>query len=85
MNIKCPCCENYTHDNDLYLFEICEVCGWQYDGAHQKDPNATGGANAISLNKARDNYKKFGASKERLVGTNRVRLPLVEELPENNI
>jgi len=82
MNIKCPCCEYYTHIEDLYLFQICEVCGWQYDGVYHDKPNATGGANSISLNKARKNYKQFGAIEKRFIGS--VRVPLPEELPENN-
>ena len=81
--IQCPCCGYYTHDEDFYLFEFCDVCKWQYDEVVHKDPDLKGGANKISLNEARENYKKYGVCD--LIFLGRGRKPLPEELPENNI
>jgi hypothetical protein len=70
---KCPCCGYYTHVYEFpgQRFEICAVCNWQ------DDPTYWGGANAISLNEARENYKKFGASEECFLDS--VRPPTEEE------
>ncbi len=57
--MKCPCCGYYTISE---IFEICEVCDWQYDEvAHDRPNEYVGGANKMSLNKARENYLEFGA------------------------
>ena len=82
-NVKCPCCGYYTHTEDCYLFEICKVCFWQYDLTSHDTPNVKSGANKISLNEARENYKKYGVSELEYI--NNVRKPLPEELPENNL
>ncbi len=78
-NLKCPCCENYTI---IEIFDICDVCYWQYDKvAHNRGDEYVGGANKVSLTEARNNYKKFGASEKRF--ENDVRSPRSDELPEN--
>ena len=82
---KCPCCGYYTFESDLGdgpLFDYCEVCSWQYDPVAHTKPNIEIGANHISLNEARVNYKIFGAIKEKYIGDSRS--PFKEELPENN-
>ena len=82
--VQCPCCGYYTHSENLYFFEICEVCFWKYEEAAHNKPNVNiEGANKVSLNKARENYKKYEVCEPRLLGSNRK--PLPEELPENNI
>lgn len=81
MLYRCDCCGYYTLEDEVY--EICSVCQWQEDYITRKDPDFTGGANEVSLNEARNNYKLFGASEKKYVG--RVRKPLSEELPENQI
>jgi len=82
MNIKkkykCPCCNNYTLENEPPgSFEICPVCFWEDDNVQFLYQDYEGGANDISLNKARDNYKKFGAILEEHVAS--VRLPYENE------
>ncbi|RUT05051.1 hypothetical protein DSM106972_038720 [Dulcicalothrix desertica PCC 7102] len=58
----CPCCENLTLEEDrIGSFEICPVCFWENDNIQFDDPDYEGGANKVSLNQARQNYKKFGA------------------------
>ena len=56
---KCPVCGKFEfeHDND---FDVCEVCHWQNDGVQNDDPDYFGGANWMTLNKARANWEKHG-------------------------
>ena len=83
MKIKCPCCGYYTIDSiDEIIFDICEVCFWQYDEIAHNNPSFNIGANKVSLNDARINYKKFGACDSKF--RNLVRKPLTEEYPEFN-
>ncbi len=83
--IQCPCCGYFTIENDdEVIFDFCDVCGWQFDVVAHNNPDISIGANKISLNEARENYSKFGVSKKRLIGTNQVRKPRMDELPENN-
>ena len=60
------------------------VCFWQYDVVGQDNPNdIVGGPNGkLSLNQARDNYKKFGACSEDMVPY--VRKPNKEEIDIEN-
>jgi len=81
--VKCPCCGNYTIDGeDEVITDICPVCFWQYDEVCHNKPELSGGANHVSLNEAKSNYKKYKVSDIRF--TNNVRLPKREEFPENN-
>lgn len=77
---QCPCCEHYTlskkPDN---TFQLCPVCYWEDDGVQLNDPEYTGGANEVSLNQARTNFKKIGAVEPHF--KEYVRLPLNTEPP----
>lgn len=74
--IKCPCCEYYTIDTeDEIIVDICEICLWQYDEVAHKNPEKRIGANKISLNEAKNNYKRFGLSKKEHIGKNINRMP----------
>jgi Cysteine-rich CPCC len=76
----CPCCSYLTLDEEPSgTFNICKVCYWEDDNVAFDDPDFAGGANVVSLNTARDNFKKFRASEERWLS--RVRPPLPEEIP----
>ncbi len=78
--MKCPCCGYYTISE---IFEICKVCFWQYDEvAHDRPDEYVGGANNLSLTEARNNYLNFGVSEFKFIDS--VRLPINDELPENN-
>jgi len=80
MKHQCPCCDNFTIKNpDPLEHEICPVCFWENDPIQNADPEYDGGANKVSLSKARKNYKKFGASEEKFVS--KVRKPKKSELP----
>jgi hypothetical protein len=77
----CPCCGYLTlslPQGGSYL--LCPVCYWEDDQVQFDDPNYTGGANEESLNMARDNFKKIGASSRRALTF--VRAPLANEQPE---
>lgn len=76
---RCPCCGYLTIDdsNDV-ITDICEVCFWQYDEVAQDVPNRIIGANGVSLNMAKKNFKLFGAVEERFLGM--VRPPYEDEL-----
>lgn len=74
---QCPCCGYYTLGDRPGSFDICSVCYWEDDNIQRDDPNYAGGANDISLNEARKNYKKIGAMSPEHLGS--VRPPLDEE------
>ena len=73
----CPCCEFKTLDSAQGLFDICPVCYWEDDNIQRSDPDYKGGANSISLNEARQNYKKTGAISSEYLAY--VRFPLEDE------
>ena len=79
MNKKyhCPCCEYFTLRDESGHFDICEVCYWEDDSIQSFDPEYRGGANTMSLNEARANYKRIGAIEECFLKY--VRLPTQEE------
>lgn len=76
----CPCCGYLTMDGpERGTFDICPVCRWEDDPVQFEDPDFPGGANRVSLNQARANYLKFGASSEDRMS--RVRKPHPNEIP----
>jgi len=75
---RCPCCGYRTLDDAPGCFDICPVCYWEDDNIQRDDPDYKGGANDISLNEARENYKKIGAISEEYCDS--VRLRLDEEI-----
>ncbi len=62
-NKQCSCCGQYTLEKDS-IFEICKVCGWQDDGLQNDNPDYKGGANKMSLNEAKEAYKKVKSSED---------------------
>lgn len=84
---KCKCCGYYTltekpvdPDIEPGTFEICPVCGWEDDSLQFLNPNMRGGANRVSLNQAKANFIKFGASDETYIDS--VRKPKKNEMPK---
>lgn len=73
----CPCCGFHTLDDRAGTFDICPVCYWEDDIIQYEKPDYDGGANEISLNTARENFKKFGAISTMYLKY--VRAPLDEE------
>ncbi len=76
----CPCCGFITRGEEAPgTFEICSICYWEDDYSQYYRPDSVGGANNVSLNQARKNFKEFGAiSKEELKF---IRQPLEDEIP----
>jgi hypothetical protein len=71
-----------VEQDDEPLFEICEVCFWQYDAVAHDKPDTMKGANRITLKQAQENFRQYGVCKPEF--KNKIRAPLEEELPENN-
>ncbi|MEG0845152.1 MAG: CPCC family cysteine-rich protein [Raoultibacter sp.] len=58
----CPCCGYLTLDKQPPgTFDICPVCYWEDDATQFEDPQMQGGANFVTLDQARENFKDFGA------------------------
>jgi len=77
--VKCPCC-GYKTLSKIGNDEICKVCFWHDDGQNDSDADdVRGGPNyELSLSAARINYKRIGASSEKVL--RHVRKPLDSEL-----
>ena len=74
MRYQCKCCGYYTMtekpvdpDRAPGTFEICPVCRWEDDSLQFLNPDMRGGANRVSLNEAKENFKKFGACEEECI------------------
>lgn len=68
MKYPCPCCGYYTHKHEPDgSYDICPVCFWEDDPVQLEDPQYEGGANHVSLEQARLNYKEFGACEEKML------------------
>lgn len=76
-SFKCPCCGIYIFEDGPGSYDICPICYWEDDLVQYNDPAYSGGANALSLNASRENYKRFGACEERFLDM--VRKPTDEE------
>jgi Cysteine-rich CPCC len=76
----CVCCGFLTLDErPPGTFEICPVCWWEDDNVQANDVEFAGGANAICLREAQENFRAFGAAEARFRG--RVRKPRPDEVP----
>lgn len=63
---ECPCCGYLTlTEKPPGTHEICPVCFWEDDLVQYNDHDFQGGANKVSLNKAKANYHLFGAVDEK--------------------
>ncbi len=77
---RCPCCGYLTiDDSEEVITDVCDVCFWQYDEAAHREPNRIIGANKVSLNTAKENFKSFGAVEKRFITL--VRAPYDDEIP----
>lgn len=62
-HFPCPACHFRTRLEEAFgSYAICPVCFWEDDEAQELDPELAGGANAVSLKEARENFQKFGAT-----------------------
>lgn len=53
----CPCCGALSLD-EKDDWDICSLCGWEDDTLQSKKPDLSGGANIMSLNEAKRNFKE---------------------------
>jgi hypothetical protein len=78
MKFNCPCCNYKTlEDEPPGTFQICPVCYWEDDNVQFDNVNFSGGANNVSLNVAKENFKTIGAVEDRFIAF--VRLPFDNE------
>jgi hypothetical protein len=76
----CPCCGFLTlPEEPPGSLDLCQVCFWQDDSVGFAEPWHAVGANHISLNDARENFRRIGVSEERM--RPHVRPPRPEEYP----
>lgn len=75
----CPCCGYLTLPELRGSFTICEVCRWEDDDIQFDDPDFRSGANDVSLNEARANFRRIGAADPKLAGS--ARPPRPSEVP----
>lgn len=54
----CPVCNKYEFE-DVGCFDICPYCGWEDDIVQLNDPDFEGGANDLSLNQYKEQYKEI--------------------------
>lgn len=81
MTYPCPCCGFLTlSEEGSDTYEVCPVCFWEDDGLQALQPDFAGGANTVSLNEARSNFKEFGACTRE--DRRNVRKPKESEKPE---
>ncbi len=68
----CPCCGNITipYGGDALAY-ICPICWWEIDLFIQSDDEPSDQNHGLTLNQARENYKKFGAVKEEFIANKR--------------
>jgi len=53
----CPCCEMYHFKNQDF-YEFCPICHWQDDPVQRRAHDYIGGANKLSLNQYRIQWKE---------------------------
>ena len=56
---RCACCGNYTIPIDEMGW-ICPVCDWEDDWWESSNPDQEGCINGVSLNAARELFRKYG-------------------------
>lgn len=67
--LPCPVCKHHTFEV-LGDWHTCPVCGWNSDPVQETMPDDATGANEVSLNEARQNYRAFGAiTREKIANT----------------
>jgi hypothetical protein len=81
--VACQVCGNYTI-SEHGSYEICSVCFWEDDGLYDNPDEVWGGPNyELSLNQARINYQRIGATRQE--ASKHVRKPFSNELPLYNL
>lgn len=78
----CPCCGYLTYPvpREEAIAYICPVCFWENDVFVTSDDDPSDENHGISLRKARENYRSFGACVRTMLRY--VREPKPEEIPQ---
>jgi hypothetical protein len=74
----CECC-GFRTLTQFGQLRICSVCFWEDDPVQNESSQFSGGANSLSLDQARQNFVKIGASQREFL--NKVRSPTADEMP----
>ncbi|MPN47880.1 hypothetical protein SDC9_195484 [bioreactor metagenome] len=61
---ECCCCKLITLPLEMEYTKCC-VCGWIDDPFQNGNPDNPNGRNGLSLNEAKENYKRFGTTKPK--------------------
>lgn len=77
----CPCCGYLTFPvpKEEAIAYICPVCFWENDVFDPGEDTPSDENHGMTLRQGRENYRKWGAVREDLVGF--ARLPRLEEMP----
>ena len=67
----CPVCGHLVHEHEPGFHQTCPICGWEDDLAQLRFPLMPGSSNTVSLLEAQKNYRSYGASERRSVGSTR--------------
>jgi len=67
----CPCCGHVVFDREPGFHQVCPICGWEDDLAQLRFPLMPGSSNVVSLFEAQRNFRSYGASERRNLGTTR--------------
>ncbi|MCU0834169.1 MAG: hydrolase [Chromatiaceae bacterium] len=73
----CPCCGHIVFDHAPGFHQQCPICGWEDDLAQLRFPLMPGSSNQVCLEEAQRNFKDYGASERRNIGTTRA--PFADE------
>lgn len=60
---RCPVCGELAFSQYTNTFEMCYNCGWFDDEFQEDNPDEDRCANKLSLNQARELYKKTGKAR----------------------
>lgn len=76
---SCPCCGYYTFpvDKSEAIAYICPVCFWENDVFTKSDDEPSDENRGMTLNEAREEYRRIGATREEFLKY--VREPYPEE------
>ena len=75
----CPCCGYLTAAFPAPTDDICDLCLWHDNAPQFRDPHYRDGPNSVSLNEARENFRRLGVSDPRFAGKQRP--PRPNEIP----
>jgi hypothetical protein len=60
-----------VHEREPGFHQVCPICGWEDDLSQLRFPLMPGSSNTVSLQEAQENYRRYGASERRNLGTTR--------------